>query len=133
MVYEVEIEGTLPTYGDFFLSYREDDMMESLALVDNTLKKLIPYFTDMPKLIGDVYTGIVWIRPEMRIRQSSVGYSRKLIMTALNRAALNKGCPMSFRGCYDLGFLFSARSPRTIVLVSNNQDELFNRWDDFRA
>lgn len=133
MVYEVEIKGTLPTFRDYLDAYALLGRRRALLKRERLIERLITLFSSLPRFGRRAHIGIVWIRPNSKENQQSVSHAKVLILTALRRAGVVKDDFLRVADPIDLGFMYSALSPRTIVLISDDEDELFKRWDDLRA
>lgn len=125
MVYEVEIEGTLPTFGEWANEGFLYGRIKALKKRESMIESLIPLFADLPKFDGHAYIGIVWVRPDSKEKQSSVCYAKTLILSALRRASIVRSDYSLLTDLIDLGFLFNARNPRTIVCIADSLDELY--------
>lgn len=125
MVYEVEIEGTLPTFSDYLDTYVLHGRRMALMKRDRMIENLVPLFRIPPNFDGHAYVGIVWIRPNSKEDQQSVSYAKTLILIALQRAGVVIDDLFRIADPIDLGFFFNARAPRTIIRIADSLDELY--------
>lgn len=125
MVYEVEIEGTLPTLNDRKIAIRLDKENEYRAWRDGKIQEIVSCFANAPKFVGPVYVGVVWVRPDMFRNHRIVSYARSFIVCALRRAGVIRDEFFQFDDVINLDFFFNARDPRTVIRVADNLDELY--------
>lgn len=137
MLQEIEIEGPLPTYEDHALAYGEGGKTAvcelRTAVIERIKRSSILGREQLKKIPGKAYVGAIWIRSNLRQSQRSVSYAQGLIMAALKGANMIDPELSQLHEFYNLGFLHSAHRSRTIVLIADDPDELFDRWETMYA